>query len=142
MAVHNSDLHALPIMPPPPPPPMTVSRTSYNLATPRASVPRGSVPLSMTTPSLAPPPSTLRKLSVPRFDSVLASPNPRTFAQIPKTPKSGLIRGLGISGSSVKSTSSQSIRGDFQSKLGTSSNGMLGLANDPRSTPLTIRRRN
>ena len=135
VAVHNSDLHALPIAPPP----MTASRTSHFLATPKPSVPRGSVPLSMTTPSFSQH-STLRKPS--RLNSVLASPAPHNFTQIPQTPKTGMIKGLGISGSSVKLTSSQSIRGDFGTKFGTASSSMMGLASDPRATPLAVRRRN
>jgi structural maintenance of chromosome 4 len=150
LAVHNSDLHALP--PPTIPPPSTISRQSTLLTTPRPSVPRGSMPVSMTTPSLHVPPSTLRKpptalssamTTTSRLDSLLASPAPHSFSQIPQTPKTtGLIRGLGVYGSSVKLTSSQSIRGgDFLNRGGVGDfapkqSSMLA------TTPLAVRRRN
>ncbi|UZJ52199.1 hypothetical protein CBS101457_001519 [Exobasidium rhododendri] len=147
LAVHNSDLHA--VAPPPPPtpslPPPTISRSSYVLATPRPSVPRGSVPLSvMTTPSLSQfgdLPRTIRKAGpIPGLMGgpalLLTTPSQHSFAQIPQTPKTGTIKGLGISNSSMKSSSSQSIRGDFASKMSQAS------ANFVAATPLAPRRRN
>lgn len=147
MAVHNTDLHALPA--PPPAAPMTTSRTMHAMTTPRPNIARGSVPPSMTTPALHQPSSIRRPTSTLQtparsFGSFnMASPIPPSFSQVPQTPKTGIIRGLGITGSSMKLTSSQSIRGDFGNKYGTSSQGTSGLNSERSSvTPLATRRPN
>lgn len=136
LAVHNTDLHALPPTTPaigrssasrPSVPPMPSSA-----ATPRMSVPRSitatpgpSGMLSLMNQSqsmrMLPPPSTIRKpaLGVGQgfmSSSNLATPAPNRFSTvIPQTPRTGNIKGLGLTstGSSIKLTSSHSMRGNL-----------------------------
>ncbi|MCO5585122.1 hypothetical protein L7F22_039054 [Adiantum nelumboides] len=170
LAVHNTDLHALPAatpgigrlsVPRPSVPPMPSSA-----ATPRMSVPRSitatpgpSGMLSAMNQSqsmrMLPPPSTIRKPmagvnSAFMSSSNLATPAANRFsAVIPQTPRTGNIRGLGLTstGSSIKLTSSHSMRGNLSNlaALGTNSSATIGQNGNEGvipSTPLANRRMN
>jgi structural maintenance of chromosome 4 len=161
LAVHNTDLHA------PPPQPtaarqMSVSRASQQpMTTPRMSVPPrahgttpapgtshrlGSIPPSSTHRAglLITTPSTVRKMGIPSSVTtghMMGPPlaTPARFNIIPQTPRTGNIRGLGMTStasSSIKLTSSQSIRGSL-ALAGNSDRNAFAAA---PSTPLAMRR--
>lgn len=163
LAVHNTDLHALPpatpaagrsSVPRPSVPPMPSSA-----ATPRMSIPRSitatpgpSGMLSAMKHSqsmrMLPPPSTIRKPMAGQngnpfmSSSNLATPAAnRLSSVIPQTPRTGNIRGLGLTStaSSIKLTSSHSMRGNLFNLAapGTSAANAAGQDGNNGGAPMT-----